>query len=114
MAKVRMRDTTSHADHGRLLAGEVYDLPEHVAEHLVKVAGVAKHAHADTETYHERMAREAEEPAATPEEEPVTNPSIQRQIDQAGTRAGDQENASMPQRAPITNPPARPQTGGRR
>jgi len=106
MAKVRMRDTTAHADHGRLLANEVYELPDHIADHLVKVAGVAKPAHADTETYHERMAREADEAPAVVEEEPLINPQIERQVREAGTREGDRENATFPERQPLSNPPA--------
>jgi hypothetical protein len=102
-----MLDSTAHAEHGQLLEGEVYDVPDEYAEHLKNI-GLAKMAHGDTETYRERQAREANETPAEPAERSVTNPDIARQVREAGTREGDKENASFPTRQPINKPPTAP------
>ena len=116
MTKIRMRDTTAHAEHGVLLAGEVYDLPDDVAAHL-KNGRLAGTAHADTETYHERMAREAGEAQTAPpedeEEAAPANPQIEQQVREAGTRPGDVENATFGTREPLNPPQNQPRRSTR-
>jgi hypothetical protein len=105
MPKVRMRDTTAHADYGQMLAGEVYEVSDEHAKHLTGVAGLARAAHADTQTYAEKQGIAAQQAPADEDEEAPTNPEIARQVAEAGTRPGDvsETNTDMT-RKPISGP----------
>lgn len=79
MARIKMSDTTAHADTGPLREGEVYEVPDELAAHLVDV-GLAKKTTAQTT---------ADRQADLNADEDQT-PSIEEQAAAAGTRPGDQ------------------------
>jgi hypothetical protein len=41
MPKITMKETTAHADHGSMKAGETYDVSDELAEHLTR-QGIAE------------------------------------------------------------------------
>jgi hypothetical protein len=93
MARVKMKDTTAHADTGQLVAGEVYEVSDDLAAHLIDIGLAAK-------TTAQTSADRAAELNA-----PEPNPSIEEQAAAAGTKPGDQSTESairMPQ--PLNRP----------
>jgi hypothetical protein len=85
MARIRVHDTTAYAGiHMR--AGEVYEVSDADAAHLIEVAGVAGKAAEGAKTYSEKQ-REAEEERA--EEIRLAQEQIQEQIEHYGERLGD-------------------------
>lgn len=111
MPKIRMRDTTAHADYGQLLAGEVYDVSDEHHDHFVR-SGLASKASADTQTYHEKRAEDsglvpggALAAEALEEEGAPMRPEIARQVEEAGTRPGDVATTPAPEPQPIVGTP---------
>jgi hypothetical protein len=112
MAKVRMRDTTAHSELGGipLRQGEVYEVSEELADHLVR-SKLATKASANAETYEEKQAALVEEPVDDDNDLAQMNPDIARQVAEAGTREGDRAAADSVTREPLNAPTAR--RGGR-
>lgn len=105
MAKIRMRDTTAHSDTGSLRAGEVYEVNDQLAQHLID-QGIARKASAEAQTYHDRLRIEREEAALDSGEDldnPPMNPSIARQVAAAGTREGDR-GSNIVNPKPVNDP----------
>lgn len=92
MARIKMKDTTSTADTGPLRAGEVYEVGDEVASHLISV-GLA------TKTTAQTTADREADLADTGD-----TPSIEEQAAAAGTKPGDQATVDRTPR-PLNEPP---------
>lgn len=104
MTKIKMRDTTAHADLGQLLRGEVYEVPDALAEHLIARARVAVKAPDDAQTYAEKHPLVEEQPDEDDDLAPL-NPFIAQQVEAAGTREGDHsESQEDTSHRPLSGP----------
>lgn len=89
MTRIKMKDSTAHGDTGALRAGDVYEVNDDLAAHLI-AQGLASKTNAQTTA--DRNAELADD-----------QPSIEEQAAAAGTKPGDQEENRTPK--PL-NPPA--------
>lgn len=90
MTRIKMKDTTSHAETGSLRAGEVYEVPADVADHLIDVGLAAKTTAQTTAERDADLANDGD------------TPSIEEQTAAAGTKPGDQSETVG--RQPLNRP----------